>query len=76
MCPHRGTFGCLIGSSNWYFPSQKTHSLATEDLYSSFCQKQHSEKVLLEMLVIIKDKPRNILIFLNYGVSTKEINWS
>lgn len=46
MCPHRGTFDCLIGSSNWYFPSQKTFSLATEDLYSPFCQKQHSEKVL------------------------------
>lgn len=46
MCPHRGTFDCLIGSSNWYFPSQKTFSLATEDLYSPFCQKQRSEKVL------------------------------
>lgn len=39
--PHRGTFDCLIRISNWYFSSQKTFLLNTEDLCSSFFQKEH-----------------------------------
>lgn len=39
--PHRGTFDCWIDISNWYFSSQKTLLLNTEDVYSPFLQKEH-----------------------------------
>lgn len=48
--------------------------LTTTDLYSWFCQKQHSEKVFRKGQLSVK--LWNILILLNYGTGTKEINWS
>lgn len=72
MHAHTGMFGRLISIRSWYFPPQKQFLLP--QTYIGGFVKKHSEKVFQKGQ--LSRKLQNILIFLNYGTGTKEINRS